>query len=857
MASAVKVYLRTRPTDNVQGSFTLQPDGKSVAIQVKKTDKPRGTGHINNTADTIKFRFDDILLDASQETIFGTCAADVCDNVLTGYNGTIFAYGQTGAGKTYTMSGDVSAAYNQRGIVPRAIHHLFHESELRGDKEIEVRVSHLEIYNDVMYDLLADDVTQADNLQIVDRIDDPRFPETFAAGTGTRETVIKGLTKKYCANEAEALAYFFAGEANRATAAHILNKTSSRSHCIFTVYLESRGVGDSSEKTTVAKLNLVDLAGSERVKKTSVSGQQLKEANFINRSLTFLEQTVNALARFGQDTVPNPKVNVRKPGWNNDTTLPENAQNLASKQAASKQSAAIRSGLEGTLRRTATPAPIEVDPHVSARQSKLTHILRDSLGGNCRTTLIACLWPDVEHADETVSTCRFASRVMTLQTKAVVNESKDPRVIIRKHEKQIRELKQELAMHDTFAGKAPVNYGEMGEVERQELRQQVAMFLDGDMPVDDLPCESLKQVREIFRILKHSYRGAKTELEDLIAKGPSQDGAEADAAEKPLDGEEPPTEPEPAEADAAEENEEEGDAEKENEVGDMDAEGSTFNVGVAPPDFVPPPETPVATAPMPSAGATGAAETMRVGFKGTDAKAKAAAYEGYKAKVAPEKAGELARMLADLRAKKSELREAIATCNAAKAEIDAVAKQLEETRLAAARGAEEGAEEGAEAVTKPPPPGDVDVIDQETYDAMARAKQRKGDYRRAFEEVKSLKTEVSQMSDEVQQFRAVFVNEFQAWYDKGGGAEFRLEDEEEDELDYGEKFDHLEMQLHLRDDPESGAYFQSKKLMRLGKTRPGVDKSAMSTMRMRVSGGTLKGGSKKEWDPRDTAPRPR
>ena len=775
----------------------------------------------------------------------------MCDNVLTGYNGTIFAYGQTGAGKTYTMSGDVSAAYNQRGIVPRAIHHLFHESELRGDKEIEVRVSHLEIYNDVMYDLLADDVTQADNLQIVDRIDDPRFPETFAAGTGARETVIKGLTKKYCANEAEALAYFFAGEANRATAAHILNKTSSRSHCIFTVYLESRGVGDSSEKTTVAKLNLVDLAGSERVKKTSVSGQQLKEANFINRSLTFLEQTVNALARFGQDNVPNPKVNVRKPGWNNDTTLPENAQNLASKQAASKQSAAIRSGLEGTLRRTATPAPIEVDPHVSARQSKLTHILRDSLGGNCRTTLIACLWPDVEHADETVSTCRFASRVMTLQTKAVVNESKDPRVIIRKHERQIRELKQELAMHDTFAGKAPVNYGEMGEVERQELRQQVGMFLDGDMPVDDLPCESLKQVREIFRILKHSYRGAKTELEDALAKGPA-DTAVAAGADAAVDaeGEEPPTEPEPPAAD-----EEEGDAE--GEVGDMDAEGSTFNVGVAPPDFVPPPETPVVTAPLPSAGATGAAETMRVGFKGTDAKAKATAYEGYKAKVAPEKAGELAGMLADLRAKKRELREAIATCNAAKAEIDAVARQLEETRLAAARGAEEGAEEGAEVPTKPLPPGDVDVIDQETYDAMARAKQRKGDYRRAFEEVKSLKTVVSQMSDEVQQFRAVFVNEFQAWYDKGGGAEFRLEDEEEDELDYGEKFDHLEMQLHLRDDPESGAYFQSKKLMRSGKTRPGVDKSAMSTMRMRVSGGTLKGGSKKEWDPRDTAPRPR
>jgi len=849
-----RVHRRALTSDHSQTPFphrvhSLQPDGKSVAVQVKKTDKPRGTGHINNTADTIKFRFDDVLPDASQETIFTTCAADVCDNVLTGYNGTVFAYGQTGAGKTYTMSGDVSAAYNQRGIVPRAIHHLFHESELRGDKEIEVRVSHLEIYNDVMYDLLADDVTQADNLQIVDRIDDPRFPETFAAGTGSRETVIKGLTKKYCANEAEALAYFFAGEANRATAAHILNKSSSRSHCIFTIYLESRGVGDSSEKTTVAKLNLVDLAGSERVKKTSVSGQQLKEANFINRSLTFLEQTVNALARFGQDNMPKPKVNVRKQGWNNDTTLPEHAQNLASKQSAQKQSDAIRSGLEGTLRKTTVPAPIEVDPHVSARQSKLTHILRDSLGGNCRTTLIACLWPDVEHADETVSTCRFASRVMTLQTKAVVNESKDPRVIIRKHERQIRELKQELAMHDTFAGKAPVNYGEMGEVERQELRQQVSMFLDGDMPVDDLPCESLKQVREIFRILKHSYRGAKTELEEVIAKGPGETeaaaAADADAPEG-AEGEEPMTEPDPPAG-------EEGDVE--GEVGDMDAEGSTFNVGVAPADFVPPPETPAATVPMPSAGATGAAETMRVGFKGTDAKAKAVAYEGYKAKIAPEKAGELAAMLADLRAKKQELRDAIATCNSAKAEIDAVAKQLQETKLKPA-GAEGGAEEGAEGAA-PKPPGDADVIDQETYDAMARAKRRKGEYRVAYEDVKSLKTAVSQMSDEVTQFRAVFVNEFQEWYDKGGGAEFRLEDEEEDELDYGEKFDHLEMQLHLRDDPESGAYFQSKKLMRAGKTRPGVDKSAMSTMRSRQSGQTLKGGSKKEWDPRDTAPRPR
>ena len=182
---------------------------------------------------------------------------------------------------------------------------------------------------------------------------------------------------------------------------------------------------------------------------------------------------------------------------------------------------------------------------------------------------------------------RFASRVMTLQTKAVVNGSKDPGVIIRKHERRSGSSR---AAGDTFAGKAPVNYGEMGEVERQELRQQVATFLDGDMPVDDLPCESLKQVREIFRILKHSYRGAKTELEDALAKGPAPVEAPADAPAD-AEGEEPPTEPEPA-AD-----EEEGDAE--GEVGDMDAEGSTFNVGVAPPTSYrrrrPPPTAPLAS----------------------------------------------------------------------------------------------------------------------------------------------------------------------------------------------------------------------------------------------------------------------
>ena len=694
-------------------------------MSLKRTEQ----GLINNSADAIQFEFDTILHDASQESVFTQCAAEVCESVLAGYNGTVFAYGQTGAGKTYTMSGDVGSDYKQRGVIPRAVHHLFREMDVRVGKDMRASVSYLEIYNEGMYDLLADEIVPDSDLVVVDR---------------DGEMEVKHLTKKKCRDEAEALRFFFAGERNRAVADHVLNKTSSRSHCVFTVHLESRSVGDGDDRTVVSKLNLVDLAGSERVKKTRVSGKALVEATHINKSLTFLEQTVNALSRG--------------------------------------------------------------DKHVAFRQSKLTSVLRDALGGNCKTTMIACTWPDEAHAEETISTCRFASRVMTLRTRAVVNESKDPRVLAAKYERRCEELMRELAARDTFAGKAPVNYGPMGEGERRELEDVVRLFLETENAnADDVPAESLRQVREAFRLFKKAYVEAVAETDRRVAQAREEATAEAakagvgaaDAAEDRAEGEEAPAEGADAADAAGEGAAAEGAADEDAAVGDEDADASGFAAGVAPADAVPPPESPRRA--KEDVAMTRAAETARkLAASRVEAEQRELAFAEYKTSVSPERAAEAAAASARLKQAKAGLKEAVETVNTLKVEIDALGVAVDEAKARSA--AERGAGEPAE------------VVDAETYESMVALKKTKAKYRATFEEVKRAKASLPGLTTAAAETRAALVQEFQEWYDKGGGLDLLVQrDADEDDMDYGEKFDQLELQRALNRDPESGAFFAAKK----------------------------------------------
>jgi len=200
-----------------------------------------------------------------------------------------------------------------------------------------------------------------------------------------------------------------------------------------------------------SKLHLVDLAGSERTKKTESSGLTLKEANYINKSLSFLEQVVIALCERKRE-------------------------------------------------------------HVPYRQAKLTNILRDSIGGNCKTLMVANIWPEPSHLEETISTLKFASRMMRVSNEAIVNVQLDPQLLIKRYEKEIRDLKQELAMHDTLANRGRITYDQYSPEQQKEIAQTSLQYLKGEIEeIDDV--DSLRKVREFFNQIRNHYRRLKQNIE--------------------------------------------------------------------------------------------------------------------------------------------------------------------------------------------------------------------------------------------------------------------------------------------------------------------------------------------------------
>lgn len=205
--------------------------------------------------------------------------------------------------------------------------------------------------------------------------------------------------------------------------------------------MESRSRVESADRVLSSKLNLVDLAGSERVSKTHSTGAILREAMYINKSLSFLEQCVNALTDRGRD-------------------------------------------------------------HVPFRQSKLTHVLKDALGGNSKTTMIANIWGEAAQLDETISTLSFAQRMMKVRTDASLNVKAEPAIMIKRYEQEIRELKQELAMHDALSGRNRVQYHEYNEEQRHEIRSKVLKYIEND-EANQLEVTNVRHVTEVYRAFRN------------------------------------------------------------------------------------------------------------------------------------------------------------------------------------------------------------------------------------------------------------------------------------------------------------------------------------------------------------------
>nr|XP_030701218.1 kinesin-like protein KIF9 isoform X4 [Globicephala melas] len=372
----VHAFVRVKPTDDfAHEMIKYGDDNKTINIHLKK-DTRRGV--VNNQQTDWSFKLDGVLHDASQDLVYETVAKDVVSQALNGYNGTIMCYGQTGAGKTYTMTG-ATENYKHRGILPRALQQVFKMIEERPTQAITVRVSYLEIYNESLFDLLSTLPYVGPSVTPMTIVESPQG------------VFIKGLSVHLTSQEEDAFSLLFEGETNRIIASHTMNKNSSRSHCIFTIYVEAHSRTLSDAKYITSKINLVDLAGSERLGKSRSEGRVLKEATYINKSLSFLEQAIIALGDQKRD-------------------------------------------------------------HIPFRQCKLTHALKDSLGegGNCNMILVTNIYGEASQLEETLSSLRFASRMKLVTTEPAINEKYDAERMVKNLEKELALLKQELAIHDSL-----------------------------------------------------------------------------------------------------------------------------------------------------------------------------------------------------------------------------------------------------------------------------------------------------------------------------------------------------------------------------------------------------------------------
>jgi hypothetical protein len=416
----VKVCIRVRPfnsrelelqrqqTDKPLRSVVAMPDG--MAGKVAFYEKSAGSSQEYKLSDEFQYtktfwsipeeQQPHVFAPVNQEDVYESLGRPMVKYAVAGFHNCVFAYGQTGSGKTHTMMGDFHGHMTQQaGLIPRLCVELFEKVDsLRREKKegiiatAEVKLTAIEIYNEQVRDLLwklTPGRTKNQSLKVRKHPADGSF-------------FVDQLTVVAPESWLDCLRHIEKAVAERTVASTDMNDESSRSHCIFQLILEQTETvhivsDDPDERYTkpvtnkkVSKINLVDLAGSERLKKSNAQGQQLKEAAGINLSLTTLKKVIDALVQNSKEI--NPKKHVLIP----------------------------------------------------FRESALTLLLADSLGGNSKTTMIACVSPHYDNQEETLLTLRYANRTGTIVNHARVNEDSAAKQALRlKHE--ILELQRRLA----------------------------------------------------------------------------------------------------------------------------------------------------------------------------------------------------------------------------------------------------------------------------------------------------------------------------------------------------------------------------------------------------------------------------
>ncbi|KAG8936615.1 kinesin motor protein cin8 [Tulasnella sp. 418] len=357
-----------------------------------ETAAPTSTLGITTHAPTRTYPFDRVFgPEADQALIYNEVVQPIVEEVIAGYNCTLFAYGQTGTGKTYTMQGDLTPSVTggpgaNAGMIPRVLSKLYQHLE-SSVADYSVKISYIELYNEELRDLLAPDLPapngstqpmgmgqgQKDNgLKIFDE-----------AGAGKRGVMIQGLEDTPVKDAKDAINLLRKGSLKRQVAATKFNDHSSRSHSVFTITVYTKETCAKGDDTLrVGKLNLVDLAGSENIGRSGAENKRAREAGMINQSLLTLGRVINAL--------------------------------------------------------------VDKSAHIPYRESKLTRLLQDSLGGRTKTCLIATVSPARSNMEETLSTLDYAIRAKTIQNRPEINQRMTRNALIKEYVADIERLKSDL-----------------------------------------------------------------------------------------------------------------------------------------------------------------------------------------------------------------------------------------------------------------------------------------------------------------------------------------------------------------------------------------------------------------------------
>ncbi|XP_052750928.1 kinesin-like protein Klp61F isoform X2 [Galleria mellonella] len=441
----IQVFVRLRPLNQ------RERDIKSLGVVEVVNSREVVVKQSQQTSLTKKFTFDRAFgPHAKQVEVYQDVVSPLIEEVLAGYNCTVFAYGQTGTGKTHTMVGESTGDETTwqsdplAGIIPRALSQLFDELRI-SNTEYTVRVSYLELYNEELFDLLS---SSEDNSKL----------RIYEDVTRKGSNIVNGLEEITVYNKNEVYKIMAQGQERKKVASTLMNAQSSRSHTVFTIVIHMKeNSPEGEELVKIGKLNLVDLAGSENISKAGSDNpakrERARECVNINQSLLTLGRVITAL--------------------------------------------------------------VERHPHIPYRESKLTRILQESLGGRTKTSIIATISPGHKDLEETMSTLEYAHRAKNIQNKPEVNQKMTKKAILKEYAEEIDRLKRDLQAARDKSGVYLANetFAEM-TLKQEEQKKEIQELLLKKKAMED----ERDRMVAVFADLSQQLEQRDSELNDTRSK---------------------------------------------------------------------------------------------------------------------------------------------------------------------------------------------------------------------------------------------------------------------------------------------------------------------------------------------------